>query len=70
MSFTNPGRKNPEESNVEDEGAKEWAPLFLSNDQELACPERHEHGRRSEVVCHLMGKLFPQGYDVKHCSLS
>jgi hypothetical protein len=40
--------------------------LFLSNDQETTSyPEIHEHDGRSEVVHHLTGKLFPQGYEAK-----
>jgi len=39
-------------------------PLFLSNDQETPCPEKHEHDRRSEVAHHVIGKLFPQGRDI------
>jgi hypothetical protein len=27
-----PRRKSPEESNLENEGAREWIPLFLPND--------------------------------------
>jgi hypothetical protein len=28
--------------------------------QETSCPERQEHERKSEVVHHLTGKLFPR----------
>jgi hypothetical protein len=68
MSFTNLREENPEESNLENEGAREWALLFLSNDQENSCPERHKRDGRSEVVHHLTGKLFPQGHDAKQLS--
>jgi hypothetical protein len=27
--------------------------LFLANDKEIACPERHEHDGRIEMVHHL-----------------
>jgi hypothetical protein len=38
-------RENPEEINLENEGAWQWVlrPLFLFNDQETPCPERQEH---------------------------
>jgi len=36
-------RRNPEESNVKNEGTKEWVFLFLSNDQETPCPERYDN---------------------------
>jgi hypothetical protein len=58
-------KKNPEESNLEDEEAKEWLPLFLPNDS-----ERHQQDGRSGVVHHLTGKLFPQGHEAKRCSPS
>jgi len=54
---------------VENEGTRECIPLFLSNDQEITCPERHT-GQESDVVDHLTGKLFPQGHDTKYCSPS
>jgi hypothetical protein len=58
MSLTNPSRRrNPEGSNLENEGAMEWVPLFLSSDQETSCPERHRHDWQSEVVHYLTGKL-------------
>jgi len=28
-------------------------PLFLSNNKETPCPEKHEHDRRSEVMHHV-----------------
>jgi hypothetical protein len=39
MSFKNPRRKNPKESNLKNEGAREGAPIFLSNNQESPCPD-------------------------------
>jgi hypothetical protein len=70
MSFTNPPEgKNPEESNPENKGATQCVSLFLSNDQETPCPERHEHDWRSEVVCHLTGKLFPHEHVAKQYSV-
>jgi len=45
-------------------------PLFLSNNQEASCPERHEHDGRSEVVYHLTAELFPQGHDTEQHSPS
>jgi hypothetical protein len=62
-------RNTPEKLNVENEGTRECIPLFLSNDQEITCPERHT-GQESDVVDHLTGKLFPQGHDTKYCSPS
>jgi hypothetical protein len=53
-----PGRKIPEESKVENEGAKELVLFILSSGQETACLERHEHIGRSEMVHHLSGKPF------------
>jgi hypothetical protein len=47
--------ENPEESNPENEGAREWVPLFLSNSQETH---------------HPTGKLSLQGHDAKHHSPS
>jgi len=38
-------------------GGRECFPLFLSNDQETPCPERHKHNERSEVVYHLTGTV-------------
>jgi hypothetical protein len=49
--------KNPEELNLENEGTREWVSLFLSNDQETTCPERHDPDGRGEVVHHVTGKL-------------
>jgi hypothetical protein len=43
-----PRRKNPEESNLENEVSREWV-LFIFSDCEIPCPERHEYDRRSEV---------------------
>jgi len=43
--------------------------VFLSNDPETPSLERHQH-IRSEVVRHLNGKLFLQGYNTKLCSPS
>jgi hypothetical protein len=67
MTFTKP-QKNPKKSNPENVGAVEYVPLFLSNDQEASCPERHEHDGRSGVVHHVTGKPFPQEHDTKQCS--
>jgi hypothetical protein len=50
--------KIPEESCLENEGAREWVPLLLSNDQETSCPGRHEHDGINEVVRRLTGKLY------------
>jgi hypothetical protein len=64
-------RKNVEELNLENErGGQVMDPLFLSNDQEIPCPERHECDRRSEMVHHLIGKLLPQVHDAKQHSPS
>jgi hypothetical protein len=41
--------------------------FLLSNNQETPSPERHGHGKKSEVVHHVTGKLYPQGHDGKHC---
>jgi hypothetical protein len=69
MSFTNLQKKNPEESNLENEVAREWS-SFLSIDQETPCPERNEHDGRSGigVVHHVTGKLPLQGHDAKQYS--
>jgi hypothetical protein len=56
-------KKNAKESNLKNKGAREWVPLFLSNDQETPCSERHEHNL-------VTGKLFPQGHDNIHCYTS
>jgi hypothetical protein len=40
---------------------------LLYNDQEIPHPQRHEHDDRIDVMPHLTGKLFSQGYDTKHC---
>jgi hypothetical protein len=67
--FYNPtGKRNPEESNLENYGPREWVPFFLSNNQETLSPERHGHDERSEVVHHLTGKLLSQGCNTKQCS--
>jgi hypothetical protein len=63
-----PRRNNPEESSLENKGAREWVPFFLFNDQETPCPERHEHDGRSGVVHRLTGKFFSQGNGTKQCS--
>jgi len=55
----------PEESNLENKGAREWVPFLLSIDQEIACPERHGYGGRSRMVHHLTGKQFPEGHYTK-----
>jgi hypothetical protein len=39
--------------------------VFLSNDEETSCQERHEHEGRNKVVQDLTGKLFLQEYDIK-----
>jgi hypothetical protein len=62
MTFTN-SQKSPKESNLESVGAVECVPFFLSKDQEIHCPERHEHDGRSGVVQHLSGELFPQEHN-------
>jgi hypothetical protein len=49
---------------VENEGAREWIPLLLSNEQDTSSLGRHEYDGRSEVVNHVTGKLFPQGHDI------
>jgi hypothetical protein len=67
--FYKPPKENIQRRQSEEYGAKKWVPLFLSNDQETPCPERHEHNRRSEVVHHLTVKLFPQGYEAKAFSI-
>jgi hypothetical protein len=54
-------KKNPKELSLENEGARELVPLFVSNDQESTSPERHQHSGRNEVVHHLTRKLFSQG---------
>jgi len=37
-------------------GPENEIPIFLSNDQENSCPERHEHEGRSGMVHHVTGK--------------
>jgi hypothetical protein len=68
--------KPPEENIQRRKVWRTWGPenaplplLFLFNDQETRCPERHEHDR-SEVVHRRTGNLFPQGHDAKKCSPS
>jgi hypothetical protein len=55
-----PPKKIQSSQNLENEGTREWFPLFLSIDQETPVPKRHEHDGRNEVVYHRTGKLFPQ----------
>jgi hypothetical protein len=57
-------------TNPENEGAREWVPLLLSNDQETTYRGRFEHDGRSGVVYHMTGKLFPYWQDTKQCSPS
>jgi hypothetical protein len=58
VCFTNPQtKKSREKSNLENEGAREWIPFFLSNDQETPCLERYKCVGRSEAVHHLTGSL-------------
>jgi hypothetical protein len=52
-----PPQKNTKETYLENERAREWVPLFLSNNQETPCPERHKHNGRSEVMHYLTGRL-------------
>jgi hypothetical protein len=59
-----------EESNLENKGVRNWVPLFLYNEQEIPCPERHEYDGIIEALHHLTGKLFPQEHDAKQCSAS
>jgi hypothetical protein len=54
-------------TNLENEGAREWDPFFLTNNQEVPCPERYEHSGTSEVLHYHTLKLFPQGHDAKQC---
>jgi hypothetical protein len=68
MYLTNLQKKNiQKESNLENETAREWVPLYLPNYQGFSCSERHEHDGGNGVVHHLTGKLFPQVHDAKHC---
>jgi hypothetical protein len=55
-----PKEENSEESNLENEGAKERVLLLPSNNQETSCPERNKHDGGSEVVHHPTGKLVSQ----------
>jgi hypothetical protein len=65
MLFINSQKKNPVVK-FEELGGQGMVPLFLPNDQETPCPEKHEHDGRW-VVYHLTVKLFPQGHDAKQC---
>jgi hypothetical protein len=56
------------ESSPENEGAKAWVPLYLSNDQKTPYSEMHQHDGRSELMHHLIGKLFSQGRDAEQSS--
>jgi hypothetical protein len=58
-------RKNLRVYNLENKGARELAPLLLSNDLEICSPERHKHNGRSKVVHHVTGKLSLQECDTK-----
>jgi hypothetical protein len=69
VSSANLQKKNPENKNLENEGAREWVPHFLYSDEEAPCPERQEHDGRSGVVHHLTGKMFPQEQDAKPVTL-
>jgi hypothetical protein len=55
-----PEEKSPDELNMVNGRAREWAPLFLFNNQGSPCTERHEHEGKSVMVLHVAGKLFPQ----------
>jgi len=59
MSFIDPQEKKSRKVKCGEREAREWVPLFLSNDQETPCPERHKHDGKSEVVHRLTGKLCP-----------
>jgi hypothetical protein len=59
MYFTKPHKTKPKSQMWRTGGGQERVPLFLLNDQETPCPERHEHDGRIEVVHHLTGKLLP-----------
>jgi hypothetical protein len=65
MSVTSPQKKESQGVKSGEQGAREWVLLFISNDHETPCPERHQHCGRSEVVHHLNGKLFVQGHDME-----
>jgi hypothetical protein len=45
--LTKPQKKKSRGSNMKDEGPGNGSPFFLSNDQKIPCPERHDHGWRS-----------------------
>jgi hypothetical protein len=70
MDYSTWKKKNTEESNLENEGARELFPLFLSDDQEAPCPERYENDGRNRVVHHITGKLFPRVHNAKQFSPS
>jgi hypothetical protein len=48
MPFTNPQKKKSRRVKSGERWGQGMVPLFLFNDQEIPCPERHEHGERSE----------------------
>jgi hypothetical protein len=54
---------------VENKGAREWIPIFISNDQETPCPERQEHEGTSGVVHRLTGKEFPHEHEANQFSI-
>jgi len=58
-----PRKKDPEELNLENEWAREWIPLFLSNDQETlfrkARPQQHCPGTLYGVAAHVVTWYFP-----------
>jgi hypothetical protein len=56
--FTINIHKKFRESSLENKRTGERIPLFLTSDQEIPGPERHEHDGRNGVVLHLSGKLF------------
>jgi hypothetical protein len=54
-------KKNLEESNLENEGAREYVPSpFLSNDQEIPCPERYEQDALKELASNLMSTFISE----------
>jgi len=50
MSFTNPHKKISKGVKSEEQGHQRMEPPPPTNDQEIPCPERHEHNGRSDVV--------------------
>jgi len=58
-----PKRKNLEESNLENERAREWVNLFLPNDQET--PAQKGTNTVGDAAHHISGKLFPQRHNNK-----